>query len=176
MLMNHRSDIPRCRAHPRRYDEVVASLCASAAASLVVLLAASCQPNPGTGETTEDPAGTRAPGASPAPGRRLEAEVVSTNPAAQVITVRPVSAADQSGAASGAVETALPVQGAAASMLGMLRSGDRVALTCEAVVENAVPGGAPPRGYEPEGQGTVAVDAGALGVPCPAVIQIEKHR
>lgn len=140
-----------------------------------LLAVASCRRHPGTTETTEDPAGARAGGGSPAPGRRVMAEVVSTNPAAQMVTVRPSAAGDQiADAATGAVETALPVQGDAAGMLGMLRSGDRVVLTCEAVPESGEPGGAAARAPEPEGQDEVAVDAGALGAPCPAVIRIEK--
>jgi hypothetical protein len=140
-----------------------------------LLAVPSCRQHPGTTETTEDPAGARAAGGSPAPGRRMMAEVVSTNPAAQMVTVRPSAAGDPAaGAGTGAVETALPVQGEAAGMLGMLRSGDRVVLTCEAVPESEDPGGTPARGAEPQGQGEVAVDAGALGAPCPAVIRIEK--
>jgi hypothetical protein len=69
---------------------------------------------------------------------------------------------------------ALPVQGEAAGMLGTLRSGDRVMLTCEAVPESGETGGAPARGRPPEGPGEIAVEAGPLGAPCPAVIRIEK--
>jgi hypothetical protein len=138
-----------------------------------LLAVGACRQHPGTTETTEDPAGARAGGGSPAPGRRVMAEVVSTNPAAQMLTVRPSATGDQA-AGTGAVETALPVQGEAAGMLGTLRSGDRVMLTCEAVPESGDTGGAPAPGAQPEGQGEVAVDAGALGAPCPAVIRIEK--
>lgn len=148
---------------------------ASVVAVAALVAATSCRSHPGTAETTEDPAGARAGGGSPLPGRSVQAEVVSTNPAAQMITVRPSVSGDQAAnVAAGAVETALPVQGEAAGMLGMLRSGDRVVLTCEAVPESAEPGGAPRRGVQPEGQGEVGVDAGALGAPCPAVIRIEK--
>jgi hypothetical protein len=136
----------------------------------MLVSAGSCTRSPGTAATTEDPVGIRNPGSSPAPGRRVEAEVASTNPAAQMVTVRPATA-DQAG--SGAVETALPVQGEAASGLGTLRSGDRVVLTCEAVPESGPPGGGPTR-VAPEGLAGVAVDAGVLGVPCPSVIRIEK--
>jgi hypothetical protein len=173
--MNHRSGISGSAAGRATYDGETVQTFVAAGAALAVLFAAACQSNSGTTDTTEDPAGARTSGPSPRPGRQLEAEVVSTNPAAQMVTVRPVSAGEQTGAATGAVETALPVQGAAASMLSMLRSGDRVTLTCEAVTESAVPGSAPARGSEPEGQDGVAVEAGALGVPCPAVIQIEKR-
>lgn len=128
-----------------------------------------CMRSPGTTETTEDPVGARNPGASPAPGHRIEAEVVSTNPAAQMVTVRPTTA-DQAG--SGAVETALPVEGEAARLLGTLHSGDHVVLTCEAVPESA-PGGGPPR-VMPEALATAAVHAGVLEIPCPAVVRIEK--
>ena len=125
-----------------------------------LLSGASCRRHPGTTGTTEDPAGVRGTG-SPAAGRRVPVEVVSTNPAAQMVTVRPSSSGDQPTAATGAVETALPVEGEAARMLGMLRSGDRVILTCEAVAEAEE---SPP----------MAVDGGALGAPCPTVIRIEK--
>jgi hypothetical protein len=119
-----------------------------------------CRRPAGQAETTENPAGVRGT-ASPAAGRRVAVEVVSTNPAAQMVTVRPSSSGDQPAAATGAVETALPVQGEAARMLGMLRSGDRVILTCEPVAgaEESPP---------------AAVDGGALGAPCPTVIRIER--
>ena len=147
----------------------------SVTVAAALLAVASCRRHPGTTETTEDPAGARAGGGSPAPGRRVMAEVVSTNPAAQMVTVRPSVAGDQAAdATAGAVETALPVQGDAAGMLGMLRSGDRVVLTCEAVPDTGEGGGVPGREQQPEGQGEVAVDAGALGAPCPTVIRIEK--
>ena len=147
---------------------------ASVVVAAALLAAPACRRHPGTTETTEDPAGTRAGGGSPAPGRRLQAEVVSTNPAAQMVTVRPSAAGDQAASvATGAVETALPVQGEAAGMLSTLRSGDRVVLTCEAVSESAEPG-AEARGGQPEGQGEIALDGGALGAPCPTVIRIEK--
>jgi hypothetical protein len=136
----------------------------------VAALLIACQRHPGTTETTEDPAGLRA---SPAAGRRFQAEVVSTNPSAQMITVRPSSSGDQP-AGTGAVETALPVQGQAAGMLGTLRSGDRVVLTCEAVSETPAAGGAADRGREPESPPETGLDAGALGAPCPSVIRIEK--
>ena len=140
---------------------------------IAVVLGSSCRSHPGTTETTEDPAGVKA-GGSPVPGRRMPAEIVSTNPAAQMVTVRPSATGDQvANAATGAVETALPVQGEAAGMLGMLRSGDRVILICEAVAESPVPSGAPARGTPP-GQPEIAVDGGALGAPCPTVIRIEK--
>jgi hypothetical protein len=126
----------------------------------VLLSGPSCRRHPGTTETTENPAGVRGT-ASPAAGRRVSVEVVSTNPAAQMLTVRPSSTGDQLAAATGAVETALPVQGEAAGMIGMLRSGDRVILTCEAVAE-------------PAGSPEATVDGGALGAPCPTVIRIEK--
>lgn len=78
------------------------------AVPMVVLVSAgSCTRSPGTTGMTEDPVGARNAGPSPAPGRRVGAEVVATNPAAQMVTVRPTTA-DQAG--SGAVETALPVQ------------------------------------------------------------------
>jgi hypothetical protein len=141
------------------------------AAIFATVAVGSCTRNPGTTETTEDPTGTRNPSSSPAAGRRVEAEVVSTNPTAQMVTVRP-TIADEAG--SGAVETALPVQGEAAGLLGSLRSGDRVVLTCEAVAEPAPSAGAPAR-VSPEGlAGGTAVDAGVLGMPCPSVIRIEK--
>ena len=136
-------------------------------AVLVLGAALACTRNPGTAETTEGVAGVREPGASVA-GSRVEAEVVSTNPAAQMLTVRPTTT---DAAGSGAVETALPVQGEAAARLLSLRSGDRVMLTCEAVPGS--PADASPRDT-PEGMGTAAVDAGVLGVPCPAVIRIDK--
>ena len=147
---------------------------ASVLAVAALLTAASCRRTAGTTETTEDPAGSN-PGGAPAPGRRVQAEVVSTNPAAQMLTVRPSAAGDQAAAAgTGAVETALPVQGEAARMLGMLRSGDQVVLICEAVAE-AEPSAAPPvRSQEPEGQPEIGVEGGALGQPCPTVIRIEK--
>jgi hypothetical protein len=147
----------------------------TAVAALLAVAAPSCRQHPGTTETTEDPARARAPAGSAAPGRRLMAEVVSTNPAAQMLTVRPSAAGDPAaGAGTGAVETALPVQGEAAAMLGVLRSGDRVVLTCEGVPEPGDTGRAPVPGAPPEGEGEVAVEAGALGAPCPAVIRIEK--
>src|SRR6185503_15965911 len=109
------------------YVKSIASVLAVAA----LLTAASCRRTAGTTETTEDPAGSSPGGGSPAPGRRVQAEVVSTNPAAQMLTVRPSAAGDQAAAAgTGAVETALPVQGEAARMLSMLRSGDQVVLIC----------------------------------------------
>jgi hypothetical protein len=138
---------------------------------VVLVSAGSCTRSPGTTGMTEDPVGARHPGPSPAPGRRVEAEVVATNPAAQMVTVRPTTA-DQAG--SGAVETALPVQGEAAGLLGTLRSGDRVVLTCEAVPESAPPEGAPTP-VAPEGLAGVPVDAGVLRAPCPSVIRIEKE-
>ena len=128
-----------------------------AAATLALGSALACTRHPGTAATTDDVAGVGEPTGAAAVGNRVEAEVVSTNPAAQTVTVRP-TATDPSG--SGAVETALPVQGEAAARLSSLRSGDRVVLTCE-----AVPGST--------GAG-VAVDAGVLGMPCPAVIRIDK--
>ena len=150
------------------------NITASVLAVTVLLGAASCRPHPGTTETTEDPAGVPAGGGSPAAGRRVQAEVVSTNPAAQMITVRPSVPGDQEAdAATGAVETALPVQGEAAGMLGTLRSGDRVVLTCEAVAEPNEPDGAPARGQRPEDRGEIAGDAGTLGAPCPSVIRID---
>jgi hypothetical protein len=127
-----------------------------------------CMRSPGTTETTEDPVGARNPGPSPASGHRVEAEVVSTNPSAQMVTVRPTTA-DQAG--SGAVETALPVEGEAARLLGTLHPGDFVILTCEAVPESA---GGGPTHTRPEGLAGVAVHAGVLEIPCPAVIRIEK--
>ena len=144
-------------------------------AAAVLLAGTSCRPHPGTTETTEDPAGARAGGGSPAAGRRLQAEVVSTNPSAQMVTVRPSASADAAaGTATGAVETALPVQGEAAGMLGTLRSGDRVVLTCEAVAESEDARASAAPGPPPEDQGEIAADAGVLGAPCPSVIRIEK--
>jgi hypothetical protein len=148
---------------------------ASVLAVAALLTAASCRRNPGTAETTEDPAGATAGGRSPLPGRRVHAEIVSTNPSAQMVTVRPSATSEQAaGTATGAVETALPVQGEAAKMLSMLRSGDRVVLTCEAVVETPSSTAPPTRGQEPEGPAAIAVEGGALGEPCPTVIRIEK--
>ena len=140
-----------------------------AAATLALGSALACTRHPGTTETTEDVAGVREPSGATGPGNRVEAEVVSTNPAAQMVTVRP-TVTDAAG--SGAVETALPVQGEAAARLGSLRSGDRVVLTCEAVPGS--PGAGAPTRPLPEGTGAAAVDAGVLGVPCPAVIHIDK--